>query len=93
MMIELFESFPPQFSEDPLQILKKTNFLERYEVGSARRKVGCVEIVPGLRWLHWEVRSEKSNIQRPSNVLQLSEINSDQLSISCKVCLHLGGKL
>ena len=89
--MELFDSFPPQFSEDPLQILQVIKSFERDEISSAQRKVGCIEIVVGLRWLHWEIRSEKSINNQENYILQLSEIISEQPSISCKVCLKLGG--
>ena len=91
MMMELFDSFPPQFSEDPLKILVDINSFERDEVINAQRKVGCMEIVPGLRWLHWEIRSAKSSNRNENNILQLSEIMSDQPSVACKICLKLGG--
>lgn len=89
--MELFDSFPPQFSEDPLKILQYIQSFERDEISNAQRKVGCIEIVAGLRWLHWEVRSEKSINNQENYILQLSEIISEQPSISCKVNLKLEG--
>lgn len=56
-------------------------------------RVGCFEIVPSLRWLHWEViRTDPLADGRFSTFLQLSEsLNEDFDNALCQVRFFLGG--